>query len=76
MDLVELTQKIRSEDELKEYFSISNETVIVEELIDGPMHDVNGVFDKNGVFHPMGIVDRFFLRELLQWKGRLLLHLH
>ena len=55
------SKRIRSEDELKEYFSISNEAVIVEELIDGPMHDVNGVFDKNGVFHPMGIVDRFFL---------------
>ena len=35
--------------------------VVVEELISGTCHDVNGLFDHFGAFHPYGIVDRDFL---------------
>ena len=55
------SKRIWSENDLEEYFNFSNQTVIVEELLDGSMHDVNGIIDNNGNFHPMGIVDRFFL---------------
>ena len=34
---------------------------VVEELVDGASHDVNGLFDGDGVFHPQGIADREFV---------------
>lgn len=34
--------------------------VVVESFCTGSMHDVSGLFDAAGMFHPMGIVDRFF----------------
>ncbi len=37
--------------------------VIVEELLTGTHHDVNGLIDAEGTFHPLGIVDRYFLNE-------------
>lgn len=36
--------------------------VVVERCITGAMHDVNGLF-WNGVFHPCGIMDRYFSKE-------------
>ena len=37
--------------------------VVIEEFVQGSSHDVNGLFDENGKFHPYGIVDRNFLAE-------------
>ncbi len=37
--------------------------LMIEECVTGSMHDVSGLFDADGRFHPMGIVDRFFLPE-------------
>jgi biotin carboxylase len=34
--------------------------LIMEEFIDGTMHDVNAVFDLQGNFHPLGCFDRSF----------------
>jgi len=34
---------------------------VVEERISGASHDVNGLFDGDGVFHPQGIADREFV---------------
>ena len=34
---------------------------VVEELLDGGSHDVNGLFDAGGLFHPQGIADRRFV---------------
>lgn len=36
---------------------------LVEEHAGGTMHDVNGLIDAGGEFHPLGIVDRFFLED-------------
>jgi biotin carboxylase len=55
------SQKILSRQELKKVFSHSTKEMIIEEYIEGSMHDVNGLYDANGVFYPMGIVDRSFL---------------
>tara|TARA_B100000945_G_scaffold319145_1_gene325717 strand:+ start:3856 stop:5046 length:1191 start_codon:yes stop_codon:yes gene_type:complete len=57
------SRRISSEEELSDYFYNNNEEVLIEEFLNGSMHDVNGLIDENGVFHPMGIVDRFFLNE-------------
>ena len=57
-------QKILTPKELEEYFSNTyDKEILMEELLIGSMHDVNGLIDRNGRFHPMGIVDRFFLDE-------------
>ncbi len=37
--------------------------VLMEEYVEGSMHDVNGIFDGRGRFHPAGIADRFFHPE-------------
>ena len=34
---------------------------VVEELVTGASHDVNGLFDGEGTFHPQGIADREFV---------------
>lgn len=34
---------------------------VIEEVVTGTSHDVNGLFDRRGRFHPYGIVDRTFL---------------
>jgi len=34
---------------------------VVEERVSGASHDVNGLFDGDGVFHPQGIADREFV---------------
>ncbi len=34
---------------------------VVEEFVAGASHDVNGLFDGGGVFHPQGIADREFV---------------
>ena len=58
------SQRVSSEDELKVYFSkVNNNELLIEEFLDGSMHDVNGLIDEKGTFHPMGIVDRFFLEK-------------
>ena len=58
------SQRIVSEDELKDYFSkVNNIDIIIEEFLDGSMHDVNGLIDEKGTFHPMGVVDRFFMEK-------------
>jgi biotin carboxylase len=57
------SQKITSQDDLKEFFININQEIIMEELLEGSMHDVNGVIDNYGTFHPMGIVDRFFMDD-------------
>ena len=38
-------------------------TFLIEELIRGTMHDVNGLITSDGVFHPLGIIDRKFLNN-------------
>ena len=55
------SRKIESEHELKQLFLSQDIEMIVEECIDGSMHDVNGLYDEDGSFHPMGISDRLFL---------------
>ncbi len=35
--------------------------VVIEELVVGSSHDVNGLFDEDGKFYPYGIVDRDFV---------------
>jgi biotin carboxylase len=61
------SQKIRSKGELDVYLSKEDKSIlfpcIIEEHIDGTMHDVNGLFNEKGHFLPMGIVDRFFLND-------------
>lgn len=55
---------ICSLDELEYFFGQNNtdcKSIIVEELINGTMHDVNGLITSDGVFHPLGIIDRKFL---------------
>ena len=37
--------------------------MIIEEKIEGTSHDVNGIIDNKGKFHPYGIVDRTFLKN-------------
>jgi biotin carboxylase len=37
--------------------------VVIEEVVGGSSHDVNGIFDVNGEFYPYGIVDRDFLPD-------------
>ena len=57
-------KKIFSEHELRALFNNhSAGEMIVEEYIEGSMHDVNGMYDAKGIFHPMGITDRSFLDE-------------
>ncbi|CAB1074891.1 hypothetical protein D1AOALGA4SA_2711 [Olavius algarvensis Delta 1 endosymbiont] len=59
-------KKILSQDELREEFENESETFfpcIMEELVVGSMHDVNAVFDSNGMFYPLGCFDRFFHRD-------------
>ena len=57
------SRKIISQDDLKEFFNDNDQEIIVEELLEGSMHDVNGVIDNDSNFYPMGIVDRFFLED-------------
>jgi len=53
--------KIISIDDLdKVFIDKKNQELLMEELIEGSMHDVNGVFDSNGEFIPLGCFDRFF----------------
>jgi len=55
-------REIHSQYDINEVFgNKSNQAFLMEELIEGSMHDVNGLIDENGDFHPMGIVDRFFM---------------
>lgn len=37
--------------------------VVIEEKIEGSSHDVNGIIDNKGKFHPYGIIDRTFLKN-------------
>jgi biotin carboxylase len=57
------TQKIVSKNELKQFFNSVENPMMIEELVDGSMHDVNAVFDANGMFVPLGCFDRFFEQE-------------
>ena len=57
-------REICSFDELEFFFGQNNthcKSIIVEELIKGTMHDVNGLITSDAVFHPLGIIDRKFL---------------
>lgn len=59
-------KKVTSISQLKKLFSQEEnfskfDPLLVEECAIGSMHDINGLIDSNGVFHPLGIVDRFFL---------------
>jgi biotin carboxylase len=57
-------RKILSQNELDAYFKeYSGQLILMEELLVGSMHDVNGLFDEEGNFHPMGIVDRYFMEK-------------
>gem|GEM_PF-1572473 len=56
--------RVLSEDDLKDAFSgPGHEEMLMEELVSGSMHDVNGVFDSRGIFHPLGCFDRYFHPE-------------
>jgi len=52
-------------DDVDRYFDdltgVASRAWVVEELVDGASHDVNGLFDGDGVFHPQGIADREFV---------------
>ncbi len=52
-------------DDVDEYFDdmpgAPSRAWVVEELVDGASHDVNGLFDGDGVFYPQGIADREFV---------------
>jgi len=53
--------KILSVDDIyKVFIDNNNQNLLMEELVKGSMHDVNGVFDSNGEFVPLGCFDRFF----------------
>ena len=57
-------QKIQNLAHLEEYFKEGQgEEILIEELVEGTMHDVNGIIDEDDKFWPMGIVDRFFLED-------------
>lgn len=46
------------------YKKISYENrMVIEEKIEGTSHDVNGIIDNKGKFHPYGIVDRTFVKD-------------
>jgi biotin carboxylase len=49
--------------DLDDYFSAiqGGGRWVVEERITGASHDVNGLFDGDGIFHPQGIADREFV---------------
>ena len=54
--------RILSVDDIDKVFLDNNDQeLLMEELVVGTMHDVNGLIDINGIFHPLGIVDRFFI---------------
>lgn len=57
------SRKIVSYDVLQEVFFDNTREMVIEELIEGSMHDVNGLISNDGKLHPMGIVDRLFLDE-------------
>ena len=57
------SRKIISQNELKKFFIDNGQEMVMEELLEGSMHDVNGLIDNHGNFHPMGVVDRFFLDD-------------
>ena len=44
--------------------SSADSNVIIEEFVEGSMHDVNVIFDKDGIMHEAGICDRFFHKSL------------
>lgn len=46
-----------------ENLKFGSNSIMMEELANGTMHDVNGLITKDGVFHPLGIVDRYFLED-------------
>lgn len=57
-------QRIISEHMIDEIFCEDfGGEILMEELITGSMHDVNGVIDESNKFWPMGIVDRAFLTD-------------
>ncbi len=51
--------KANTHDQLKQ-LDFSQAPYLIEACIDGTMHDVNGVFDAQGTFHPLGCFDRTF----------------
>ena len=56
--------KIVSEEDIDKLFlEKNNQELLMEELVDGAMHDVNAVFDSNGKFIPLGCFDRFFDKD-------------
>ena len=57
------SRKIDSEKVLADVFVGNEHDMVLEELIVGSMHDVNGLISEDGKFHPMGIVDRSFLDQ-------------
>ena len=61
-------RKVKTVEELCEAFENAHSAsmdgnVIIEEFVEGSMHDVNAVFDANGKLHEAGIADRFFHKE-------------
>jgi biotin carboxylase len=55
---------VRSQKELQDAVrlaieSSANETCVIEEFVDGTLHDGNAFFSADGVFHPLSISDRF-----------------
>ncbi len=52
-------------DDVGRYFDdmagVASRAWVVEELVTGASHDVNGLFDGEGTFHPQGIADREFV---------------
>lgn len=62
---------VNSAEELEDYFGERNEEGgkgetprwVVEEYCGGSHHDVNGLIGADGTFHPLGVVDRFFLDD-------------
>jgi len=55
-------KRVQTEDELlTQFWYIKRESsVLMEEYLEGEVHDVNAVFDKNGNFYPLSITDRHF----------------
>jgi len=62
-------RKVETVEELCEAFENARSTsmdgnVLIEEYVEGSMHDVNAIFSRDGNLHGAGIFDRFFHNEL------------
>ncbi len=57
-------RRIEKQSQLEDYFKDYDDgPLLMEELTLGTMHDVNAVFDADGIFHLLGCFDRFFSKD-------------